>query len=141
MSCVILTVPTIGIQEDNVRRLVTAAVMALLLVGGAQAQPTVEAFTPEQFSPEQVPPDQRERVLQILRGFKLIAPNEDLSVLPTGRLQPNRSILFANPFCQIGCDSAAALAAGACSGLSAGAAVTACLAAAEAGRQYCRSRC
>jgi hypothetical protein len=48
---------------------------------------------------------------------------------------------FLGGLCRTACDVAAGVAAAACSGLSSGVGTAVCLAAAEAGRQFCRSRC
>jgi hypothetical protein len=71
------------------------------------------------FTASSVPAETRGRTLQILRGFKLIGPNEDLSVLENRPLDlaggpPIRNL--SDPFCEAGCDVAAVAAVAACAG-------------------------
>jgi hypothetical protein len=136
------------------KRLIALLTAALLIEGSAcyaqQNQPTrvtpsavpVPSAAPT-FTASSVPAETRDRTLQILRGFKLIGPNEDLSVLENKPLDlaggpPIRNL--SDPFCEAGCDVAAAAAVGACAGQS-GPPAAACIAAVEAGRQYCKSKC
>lgn len=51
------------------------------------------------------------------------------------------SFNFTNPICTAACGVAEAAAVAACSALSGGVAIAACVAAAQAAGDYCRSRC
>ncbi|MCE7030493.1 hypothetical protein [Jiella avicenniae] len=82
----------------------------------------------------------RDRILEILHGFKLLPNDAGLNVLSTPIEEPTRVVPLSNPFCKIACDAAAAAAAAACASFS-GPALVACLAAVEEGRKYCRSKC
>ena len=73
---------------------------------------------------------------QILRSSNAIRAQD--RVADAGRGVAVQSL--SNPFCEIACDVAATAAVAACGALS-GPAVGVCIAAAEAARRYCKSRC
>jgi len=93
------------------------------------------------FNPDVVPEEMRDKLLRILRGYKLIGPSDTLEVLrgQTPRFTPINPSGKAE--CEAGCDLAAAGASAACLLIGFPPAVAICLAAAEAGRNYCRSKC
>jgi len=68
-------------------------------------------------------------------GDKLAPPSA--GVIKTRTLSFN----FSNPICTAGCGVAEAAAVAACSALSGGVAIAACVGAAHAAGDYCRSRC
>ena len=128
------------------KRLYVALVIVSLASNPAFAQTTggqTQPFNTNQL--ETLSPDDRGQILNILRATKLIGPNEDLSVLnnvqqtprPPGPIDAQG---IWKEICKAACDAAAAVAAAACAKLS-GPAIPVCLAAVEAARNHCRSRC
>lgn len=116
----------------------------------AIAQDSTQPFNLE--AVEQLSQEDQDRIIMILRGAKLLEEDENLEVL-ANQPPPEQLDFFddvgdfiddINPvkvICQTACDALAVTAAGACSGSTVGVGLAACLAAAETGRQYCRSRC
>jgi hypothetical protein len=86
-------------------------------------------------------PQDRESIVQILRGFKLL-PSNDVSVL-NGRRPQYTSITAASiggQACQVGCDIAAIAARAFCLRFQ-GPVVVVCQGAVEAAHQYCLNQC
>jgi|GEM_PF-3030717 len=85
--------------------------------------------------------DEQARIEKIVSGYfkgARIVPDKD-----TARSAPPEAGLLAqtNPFCKAGCDIAQAAATAACASLVNPIAIAACIAAAQAAGDLCRSKC
>ena len=84
--------------------------------------------------------DEQERVESIISGFF-----KEARIVPDAATAPSgvqaRALKLKNPFCKPACDVLEASASAACLTLSNPIAIAACLAAAKAAGDYCRSRC
>jgi hypothetical protein len=125
------------------RRILFAVLLFTTVPGScfAQVPTTAEPFNASSY--QGVSEQDRTRVLQILRGFKLIPQTADVSALNGLRPQyrPITGANFQAQNCQSACDVLAAAAGAACVVETDGLAIAFCRAAIEAARQYCHNAC
>jgi hypothetical protein len=124
-------------------RIVAAAGMIIAVIGPSAAQQNHAVDDLERFSAanfKTLSKQDQERILLILYNTKLLAHQENISVLDG---IPTRDILNdrGRELCKSTCDSNEASAQDACDGVMGSAAATACYVAAGAATIYCKDRC
>ncbi len=124
-------------------RIVAAAGMIIAVIGSSAGQQGGKVDDLERFSADNfkmLSKQDQERILLILRNTKLLAHQEDISVLDG---IPTRDILNdrGRELCRSTCDVNEASAQDACDGIMGSAAASACYVAAGAATIYCKDRC
>ena len=85
--------------------------------------------------------DQQARIKQILVDCRLIDPTDMIIGVPGAPKFNQMSITISESLCKAACTAAQSLATAACSLLPTPLEVAACIAAAAAAGEYCRSKC
>jgi hypothetical protein len=124
-------------------KIVATAMMTIAVIGSSVAQQNPKVDNLERFSAanfKALSKQNQERILLILHSTKLLAHQEDVSVLDG---VPTRDILYdrGREVCKATCDENELSAQNACDGIMGSTAATACYVAAGAATIYCKDRC